>query len=174
MRTVTMVLVSLALLLTACGPDSGGSGGGGEEQEAQDLEAARARVLDDITPVLRDLGTTLPARLRFSSGKYDSCKNDFSGATAVTYAVNGRLDLTGTGPASLDAVRAAFDGAGFEVGAEDDGVNVVATKGDTRASVSTLAGEPALLFSAKDEGCYEVGGDRARSYGVDKDPVTLD
>ena len=169
-----MVLASLALLMTACGPDSGGFSGGGEEDQVTDLEAARARVLDDITPVLRDLGTTLPARLRFSSGAYDACKSDFSGATAVTYAVNGRLDLTGAGPASLDAVRAAFDGAGFEVGAEDDGVNVVATKGDTRASVSTLEGEPALLFSAKDVGCYEVGGDKARGYGADKDPITLD
>ncbi|MET1060933.1 MAG: hypothetical protein ABWX84_15130 [Nocardioides sp.] len=172
MRAVTVVLLSLSLLLMACGPDNGGAGGD-EKQQADDLEAARARVLDDVTPVLSDLGARLPAQLRFSSGKYNACKNDFSGATAVTYAVNGRLDLSGAGPVSLDAVRAAFTDAGFEVEDEDDGITVAATKGDTSATVSTLEGEPALLFAARDDGCYEVGGDRARAYSVDKDPITL-
>ena len=168
---MVLLSLSLSLLLTACGPDSGA--GGDEKQEVKDLEAARARVLDDVMPVLSDLGAELPARLRFSSGKYNACKNDFDGATAVTYAVNGRLDLTGAGPASLDPVRRAFESAGFDVADDDNGVTVEATKGDTRASVSTLEGEPALLFSAKDSGCYEVGGERARGYGVDKDPITL-
>ena len=170
-RTTTALLLTGALLMTGCTPSSGG---GDEKAEGERLQEARTRVLDDLTPVLRDLSADLPATLRFSSGKYNSCENDLSGATAVTYAVNGRLDLTGTGPAGLDEIRAAFDAAGFDVAEEDNGITVAATKGDTRAGISTLEGEPALLFNARDLGCYEVGGDTARGYSVEKDPITLD
>ena len=128
MRTMTALLLMGALLMTGCTP---GSGGGDEDDQDERLQAARTRVLDDLTPALGDLTAGLPATLRFSSGKYASCKNNLSGATAVTYAVNGRLDLA-AGPAGLDAVRSALDGAGFEV-ADDNGTTVTATKGDTRS-----------------------------------------
>lgn len=167
-----MVLLSLSLLLMGCGPDSGSGGGGDEKQEVKDLEAARARVLDDLTPVLEDLTARLPGRLRFSQGNYDSCKSDFDGATAVGYSVNGRVDASGGGDPAA-AVRAALEDAGFEVPDTSDGVTVEGAKGETTVSFSTLDGEDALLFSAKDTGCYDVGGEKARGYHVDKDPITL-
>ncbi len=166
MRAVMTVLLSL--LLTACTP---GGSGDDEADQAAKLEAARQRVLDDVTPVLDDLAATLPGRVRFSQGNYDACENDLSGATAVTYRVNGRLDLTG-GPADLDTVLAALTEAGFEDDGTDDGVTAGGTKKGTRVSFSRLEGEPALLFSAGDDGCYEVGRDRARDLSVDRNPIT--
>ena len=165
MRAVMTVLLSL--LMTACTP--GGSGVDEADQAAQ-LEAARQRVLDDVTPVLDDLVATLPGRVRFSQGNYDACENDLSGATAVTYRVNGRLDLAG-GPADLDAVLAALTRAGFEDDGTHDGVTAGGTKEGTQASFSRLAGEPALLFSAGDDGCYAVGRDRARDLSADRNPI---
>ena len=39
---------------------------------------------------------------------------------------------------------------------------------------SVVAGEPAVLFSSGSDACYEIGGDRAKDYNVDQDPITLD
>jgi hypothetical protein len=172
MKALTMVLLSLSLLLMACAPDSGGAAGDDGKQQAEELEAARTRVLDDVTPVLSDLTAALPARLRFSLGNYDACKNDFGGATAVTYRVNGRVDATGGGD-PVAAARRALEGAGFEVAATSDEVTVEGAKGETTVTFSTLDGQHALLFAAKDSGCYGIGGDRAKALGVDKDPITL-
>ena len=97
--------------------------------------------------------------------------NDLSGATAVTYRVNGRLDLS-TGPADLDAVHAALARGGFGDDGTHDGITAGGTKEGTQASFSRLAGEPALLFSAGDDGCYEVGRDRARGLSADRNPIT--
>ena len=58
-------------------------------------------------------------------------------------------------------------------GTRDVGVTVEGAKGETTVSFSMLDGEDALLFSAKDTGCYDVGGEKARGYHVDKDPITL-
>ena len=66
--------------------------------------------------MLSDLTATLPGRLRFSQGNYDACENDLDGATAVTYRVNGRVDGSGGGDPTA-AVRAALEGAGFEIAA---------------------------------------------------------
>jgi hypothetical protein len=165
MRTVMTVLLSLVLM--ACTP--GGSRDDEAEQAAQ-LEAARQRVLDDVTPVLDDLVATLPGRVRFSQGNYDACENNLSGATAVTYRVNGRLDLTG-GPADLDAVLAALTRAGFADDGARDAITAAGTKDGTKASFSRLEGEPALLFAAGDDGCYRVGGDRARDLPADRNPI---
>lgn len=173
MRAVTVVL--LALLLAGCtsgGGDGNGSGNVDREKEARELDTARTRVLDELTPVLRDLTAALPGRLRFSQGNYDACENDLDGATAVTYRVNGRVDGSGGGDPTA-AVRAALDGAGFEVAPTSDGPTVDATRGDTFATFSGLDGEDALLFSAYDTGCYAVGGDRATSYTAEKDPLKL-
>ena len=140
------------------------------EKEARELDAARTRVLDELAPVLADLGAALPGRLRFSQGNYDACENDLDGATAVTYRVNGRVDGSGGGDPS-GAARTALEGAGFEIAPSSEGGTVDATRGFTSATFSGLDGEDALLFSVHDTRCFAVGGDRARSYAAERNPL---
>ena len=170
MRTGLLVLLLTGvLLMSGCGPDDSGS----EAAQERELKATRARVLDDLTAVLGDLTASLPARLRFTQGNYERCAGDLEGASGYVYSVNGRLDLDGAGgPRDLATVEETLRRAGFAVTSP-----VATSREGTRAGlavrVSTVAGQPALLFSGGTDDCFEVGRDRAAAYSTERDPIRL-
>ena len=151
------------------------AGSSGEEADQEkELLSTRGRVIDELTSLLTDLTAAVPARLRFTQGNYDTCTSDLKGPTGYTYNVNGRLDLDAVGSAAdLDTVAAALEDAGYTT----QRVNEVTVEGKREGLVfeaSVVAGEPAVLFSSGSDACYEIGGDRAKDYNVDQDPITLD
>lgn len=154
--------------MSGCGPDSGS-----EAAQEKELKATRARVLDDLTSVLGDLTAALPARLRFTQGNYERCTGDLEGASGYVYSVNGRLDLDGPGgPRALATVEDTLRTAGFAV-TSPAAISREGTRDGLAVRVSTVAGQPVLLFSGGTPDCFEIGKDRAAAYSSEPNPIRL-
>lgn len=158
-------LVAALTLMTGCGM-------GDEEEQERALRATRDQVNAEMTALLEQVTGRLGARMRFSQGNYDSCGSTLDGAaTAYSYRVNGRIDLTG--PPSAAATEAAVEQAGWAVDERGEG-RVSASLDGLTVTFSSLAGstrEQAWLFSGGSDECYEIGRERAEKFSAERDPL---
>ena len=121
-RMRTLLLLTLATLLAACGGDGSGDGSSLEEVEASTTERAR----EAIPLVSGAIGATATR----ASAEWQSCM-------AISWRYEAFATLTapaGDTDARLGDVRAALTGAGYEDATQVDG-HVTVTRGDTTVDV---------------------------------------
>jgi hypothetical protein len=74
------------------------------------------------------------------------------------------------GPRDLATVEDTLRKAGFAV-TSPAATSREATRDGLAVRVSTVAGQPALLFSGGTGECFEIGRDRAAAYSTEQNPI---
>ncbi len=113
-RALVAILTLWAVLLAACGTETG------EEDGMDDARRTLEHQRTDVRRVAADLAPSMAAAVggtvTFLTGQWSGCDSVFpQGHRNFRYGVRGRIDATTPGAAGLDAVVASWREAGLQV-----------------------------------------------------------
>ncbi|TGN32655.1 hypothetical protein [Aeromicrobium chenweiae] len=163
MRRVTVYVLGVLLLVSACGSsDGGGDGAKGDGGEKMSYESVKSSVDDLVSKILPELATTFKGEFPAVRGGFNECG---VGPQFQKYSVRGELHAAVEDDAkAAEMIRGVLADAGLDVTIDDD-QTVVATQGETRVVMGPAMGRPVggvtILPLAIDSECQTYNGSDA-------------